>query len=209
MSGKIVDITGNRYGRLVVKGYAYSKGKYTFWICRCDCGNGKIIRKDSLTTGNTRSCGCLDTETKKKIFTKHGMYGTSTYNIWAAMLSRCNNPKQLEYHNYGGRGIKVCIEWEDFTNFLNDMGEKPEGMSIDRIDVNKGYSKENCRWATNDTQQNNRRDCLYITYKGRKQTLKQWSRELGINCKTLNYRIYKANWPIEKAFTKRTYRESV
>ena len=117
------------------------------------------------------------------------------------MLQRCNNPNNRQYHHYGGRGIKVCDNWLTFEGFLADMGIKSDGMSLDRIDPNGNYCKENCRWATNYTQQNNKRNNTFVEYNGKVQTLAQWARELDINYDTLVDRISRYGWSAERALT--------
>ena len=131
----------------------------------------------------------------------HGKTGTRTYDTWRSIKERCCNPSSKDWANYGGRGISICDQWNlSFTNFLADMGERPEGMSIDRIDNNAGYTKENCRWASQITQGNNRRTCVYIDFNGKSQSIADWSREVGIERKTLEYRI-RTGWDAERALT--------
>ena len=133
--------------------------------------------------------------------TTHKMSYTSTYKTWESMKQRCLNPKYTGYKNYGGRGIKVCDRWLKFENFYKDIGKRPNNRTIDRIDNNKGYYKENCRWANKTTQVNNRRDNRLIKYKGETKTLPEWARFYEINLNTLKWRIY-SGWEVEKAFTK-------
>lgn len=124
---------------------------------------------------------------------KHGLYKSRSYSIWASMKDRCNNPNNPNYHRYGGRGVAVCDRWQEFENFYADMGDAPEGMSLDRADNDLGYSPDNCRWATPVEQQNNMRSNTFVTYEGKTQTLAQWSRELGIPYSRLVYR-HKNGW---------------
>lgn len=124
-----------------------------------------------------------------------------TYKSWHSMLQRCNNPKCPEYSTYGGRGLSVCAEWHTFERFLADMGARPPGMTLDRIDNNLGYGPQNCRWATRRTQQRNRRTNHMLTLNGKTLCLQAWAEKLGLKAHTLYYRIYKHNWPLEVALT--------
>lgn len=152
----IKDITGNTYGKWTVKSFAKSvKGK-ALWNCSCECGIESIVRGDHLRGG--KSTCCINCSTKPTI---HGhnsrKYRTPTYRTWYAMIQRCTNPNYKYYYLYGGRGITVCERWRDFTNFLADMGERPEGLTIERIDNDKGYYLDNCKWATIEEQNRNKR----------------------------------------------------
>jgi hypothetical protein len=162
------DISGERFGRLIVLERAQNRGKNLYYRCQCDCGSVKEVAHSAMTSGLTKSCGCLLSERSKERFTKHGCSaGCSdnticeeakrTYRIWKGMKQRCTNPNFKQWDDYGGRGISYDQRWDDFQNFLEDMGIAPHDRSIDRIDVDGNYCKGNCRWATASEQQRNKR----------------------------------------------------
>ena len=163
---KLLDMTGQRFGRLVVLERAENghRGK-VYWQCRCDCGKETSVRGDHLRYGFVRSCGCYNSEVTTSSHTTHGSYHSRLYKVYRTMLARCNNPKNTNYRNYGGRGISVCEEWRsDFSAFrdwaiANGYDEMAEfGVcTIDRIDVNGNYEPNNCRWVSMAEQSKNKR----------------------------------------------------
>jgi len=200
MGAKLKDITGNKYSKLTVIEHLGVRGRRThYWKCQCDCG--KIIETsgDNLKRGKSKSCGCISKECSWN--KTHGMSKTSEYTIWNSMKMRCVNSNSEAYSYYGGRGIKVCQRWMDsFENFYEDMGKRPDGMSIDRIDVNGDYCPENCRWTTNEEQSRNKRDNVYIEYDGKTKILSDWAKEINISVQSLYNRLTKYGYSVEEAF---------
>lgn len=132
---------------------------------------------------------------------KHGMHNTKTYHAWESMKARCLNPNNAAYAHYGGRGIGVCVKWLDFLGFFADMGVSPEGMTLERIDNNRGYEKSNCKWASRTEQQGNRRNSVVLVFDGRSQVIEQWAKEYGLGSGLVHNRVFQLGWPIEKALT--------
>lgn len=161
--GKKTDLTGNTYGMwtVVYRSTVPAADNRKKYICECSCGTVKEVDGRNLTDGTSKSCGCTKADDVSKRFLRHGLTDTPTYNAWAGMKQRCSNPNDSEYENYGGRGICYQANWDSFDNFLADMGEAPEGLSIDRIDVNGPYCKDNCRWSDNGVQSHGRRKLIY------------------------------------------------
>lgn len=187
-------IVGLRVGKVVVEAFSHCAGRTSHWICRCDCGNQVVMRRGNLMRNRaTTSCGCSRFS--------HRMCGTPTYRTWSNMIERCSNPANKRYADYHGRGITICESWMTFSNFLADMGEKPDGTSLDRIDNDAGYFKANCRWATAIEQMNNTRRNTFVEYMGKRQTVSQWAAQLGIPECTLRSRINRG-WSTEDAFQK-------
>ena len=206
---KIIDLTGQRFGRLTaIKIIGRTNSGLIKWELKCDCGNKTCASTGSLRIGDVNSCGCLHKEIVSKMFTTHNESKTRLYKIWECMKSRCNNINDTGYKWYGGRNIKICSEWQDYINFRNWalINGYVVGLTIERIDFNKDYCPENCRWATCKEQCNNTRRNKYITYNNKTQTLAQWSEELKISYSTLSARINTLKWTIEKSFN---YRKDV
>lgn len=185
-------LENKKFGRLTVlhrdQNPTNNKKKYVKWVCQCECGNIVSVVSSDLVNGHTKSCGCYHKDMAKKSLTtirskNHHFHQTKTkiYRIWHGMMNRCYNPKFKFYKYYGGRGIVVCKEWHDFYRFKKDMGDVQNGMTIDRIDPNKGYSKDNCRWASMCEQNNNRRSNIFIQYNNEKLTAKQFSKKYSID----------------------------
>lgn len=203
---KKVDFSGRKIHRWSVIREVESRGHRRYYLCQCDCGTEKVVALPNLQSGKTKSCGCLRKEIAREVNTKHGdkrgrgRY-SSEYVVWCHMKSRCCNPREKRYKDYGGRGIGVCERWlNSYENFLEDMGRKPfPSAKIERIDNDKGYSPDNCRWASNAEQSRNRRSNVVIEYQGREMVLSDWAKELGIAPATLSSRL--KVWPVEKAFT--------
>ena len=152
------DLTGNRFGRLLVLGKRENRNGRAVWFCACDCGASTIVSENNLKTGRTKSCGCLQADITSQRNFKHGHSRTPLYKVWAGMRARCMVKTCTDYDLYGGRGITVCPEWKDFEAFRRDMGDRPSKRhSIDRIDPNGNYEPSNCRWATPEQQAQNQR----------------------------------------------------
>jgi hypothetical protein len=193
---------GEVFGRLTVTARG-GKNAYNLWewVCRCKCGREVIVSGNALRSGKTKSCGCLQKDVWNAIVTTHGMSRTPTWRTWVAMLTRCRNRNDHTYRNYGAKGVTVCRRWYRFESFLSDMGIRPPGTTIDRIDGCKGYMPGNCRWATPVTQNNNRTCNRRVSYLGRSMTISEWSRDTGIAYWVLSQRITKLGWSPDRAFT--------
>lgn len=199
--GQQVEMVGVRFGRLVAISEA-GKGSNGFkYLFKCDCGNEKIISGPIVRSGKASSCGCLRSERTAKKNLTHGKVDTPEYQSWQAMKNRCLNPNQSAYKNYGGRGITICDKWIEFAGFAEDMGERPEGCSLERIDNSKGYSKDNCVWATIKSQNRNTRQNKYLTYNGVTLCMKDWSIKTGIPYPTIQDRV-RRGWETDKVLSK-------
>jgi len=192
MGNQLIDLTDKRFGKLTVLNIAgANKHKQRTWDCICECGNKTNVTGQHLRIGKTKSCGCGQTKIK------HGMAGTPIYKVWSAMIQRTTNIKNTSYKDYGGRGITVCDEWLKFEKFYNDMGDS-SGLTLDRKNNNKGYYKDNCRWATRKEQANNIRSNKVLTINGKSRTVSEWSDISKINYDTIIDRL-KNNWDDKKA----------
>lgn len=203
---EVINLIGQKFGRWTVVARANNdKGGRARWICKCNCGNIKTVDGYSLRCGGSKSCGCLLRQIASEISVTHGHARlrnvSKIYRTWQGVLKRCTNPNDTHYKYYGRRGITVCERWRKFENFLKDMGECPDGHSIDRIDNDGNYCKENCRWATKTEQMRNMSTNHLITFRNKTQCLIAWSKELNINRMTLYNRVTRLKWPIEKALT--------
>lgn len=202
----MIDRVGQRFGRLVVTSFAgVLPGWIKLWECRCDCGNAVTVRANNLTNGTTKSCGCLKMEILIQRSTKHGLTGghghyTRPYRIWLNIRRRCLSKKCQDWKFYGGRGITVCNEWDDYAVFFawSMANGYEKHLTIERVENNKGYSPDNCKWATRKVQSNNRRSNHNIEFKGQVKTLQQWAEEIGMAYTAILGRINRG-WPIEKA----------
>ncbi len=203
------ELVGDKFGRLTVmeKIGANARGSM-LWKCRCDCGNEVITETRCLRSGNTKSCGCLksDSVRERTIIrnTTHGERHTRLYRTWAHMVWRCENPNCDMYEHYGERGIRVCSEWRNSFEAFSDWAKNngyDDTLSIDRIDVDGNYEPANCRWVTMEEQQNNKRNNHYLTFNGTTKTISEWAKETGIKSGTIQRRV-SHGCPVEIALTK-------
>ena len=200
------DLSGRRFGRLLVI-RELSPSRPRRCLCRCDCGNTVTPTRDNLKNGHTRSCGCLrsDKSVREAIGrarTTHGLTNTHPlYRLWAGIRTRCRNPNATGYDRYGGRGITICAEWDDFPAFVRDVGERPSPQhTLDRINQNGNYEPGNVRWATPEEQAGNRRDNHIVTYLGQPMPLRKVCRVSGtrVSRRTIKRRLERG-WPLEDA----------
>jgi hypothetical protein len=197
---KLKDITGQRFGRLVVlRREGKNISEQATWRCLCDCGKETVVAGITLRKKIVVSCGCYHAEVTKKLFTTHGHSQTGIYRSYKEMVRRCTKPGHIEWATYGGRGIKVCERWMVLENFIADMmATWKEGLSIDRINPDGDYCPENCRWATSIEQNNNKRNNVRVEYNGETLTLAQWARKLGMSLQAFRDRL-KNGWTVKEA----------
>lgn len=190
----LIDMSGMKINMLTVLYRAESIRGRTMWHCKCDCGKDLDVWAQHLRKGQY-SCGCETSKIISQKNTKHGGAYTKLFGVWKLMKERCVNPNNKSYKNYGGRGISVCPEWQDFSVFRDWAMENgyEDGLSIDRIDVNGNYCPENCRWVSMKVQCNNRRSNRWLMYRGEKHTIAQWSELLDMPQSTL-YKRFELGW---------------
>lgn len=205
---KLNNLTGKKYGRLLVISRAENKNGRVYWYCKCDCGRTAIVSAIKLTSGETKSCGCLRKENTSKMFSKHHLTKKNLHNAWLNMKNRCDNPKFIEYKYYGGKGITYCDEWKTFDNFMNwafnngYSDKKDENgrnlLSLDRIDTNGNYEPSNCKWSTRIEQARNKTNNVNYYYRGKTYCLTALAEISSVTIDTLRRRI-KKGWCIELA----------
>lgn len=199
---KAIDISGQKFGRLTALYRLHNIKGRTKWICVCECGNFIEVTTDNLRRGTTISCGCYRHNALGERSITHGKSNSRLYYIYCHMKSRCYNHNNPRYKDYGGRGITICDEWiNDFMAFYNwayEHGYK-SNLTIDRIDNNKGYTPDNCQWATKEQQNRNRRNVKLYTLRGETHCLREWCSILNINYKTIHRRIHVHKWDVERA----------
>lgn len=176
---KFKDLRGKTFHWLRVDYFAGRSKQHSWWVCTCKCGQRTLTPTKQLCRGQTKSCGCWGVEATKRSNTKHGYKWTKTYRIWSGMKTRCLNQHSKDFFRYGGRGIAICRKWMNFEGFLEDMGECPCGMTINRKNNNKSYCKNNCEWSTPKQQARNRRSNKFITVDGKTLTCIEWDEIKG------------------------------
>lgn len=204
MPRQVIDLMGQKFERLTVTEFAgQTEAGKAKWKCRCDCGEVLVVYATALCSGHTRSCGCLKLEKIRgnKHSVTHGACGHPLFFVWAGMIARCENENHQQYADYGGRGIRVCDRWQDPLKFFEDMGDRPDGATLERKDNALGYEPENCRWATRKEQMRNKRNNRVLHFQGQDKPLSQWAEEVGIHEATIRERIDKLGWSVEKALT--------
>lgn len=195
------DIAGQRYGKLTVLAFSHSnKRNRAQWICKCDCGVVRAFDGANLRYGAIKSCGCLSRQKTVERLLTHGESASSEYQSWRAMMKRCYSVNDIHYHRYGGRGIQVCTRWFDVKNFLEDMGRRPAGLTLDRINNNGNYEPMNCRWATRQEQSRNTASNRLLAFRGQLKCLAEWAEITAIRQKLISNRLADG-WTVEAALT--------
>jgi hypothetical protein len=193
----VKDITGLVFGKLRVISQVGATNRQMFWLCECGCGTICTVRGGNLKNGHTTTCGCYGRHSRETHGHTKGGKVSSTYGIWATMIWRCHNPNSQSFYLYGQRGVTVCERWRSsFSNFLADMGERPKGLELDRIDNNGHYEPNNCHWVPRHENMMNRRNTAVLTVGNETHSVYEWSKKLGFSTGVLRYRI-KQGWPPE------------
>lgn len=196
------DFTGRRSGKLTaVRVHCVGSHGGVVWECVCDCGAKKLAAAHKLIGRRLRSCGCGRHKVKPPVRHGHALSGkeSGTYASWSNMRYRVLNPNHPQHSDYGARGIKICARWDRFENFLFDMGERPKGTSLDRIDNDGNYEPGNCRWATSEERANNTRWNVFIEWRGERRSISQWAKKLGMSINVLHYRIRRLGMNMDDA----------
>jgi len=198
-NGVYIDIEGTVFGRLkAIEPFKIPGKSQYFWKCLCDCGKPCVAGGNELRSGAKKSCGCLKQEViARGAHTTHGGSALPEYAVWQTMWARCSNPKNPAYSRYGGRGIEVDAEWGKFENFLRDMGPCPPGLTLERVQNSKGYSKSNCIWATRTAQARNRRSNRLLSFMGHTKSVAEWAEITGLKPATLWNRL-NHGWAAER-----------
>lgn len=205
MASNAIDLTGQKFNRLLaIERFKKPNRSEYYYKCVCDCGNITIVSGNALRKGKTKSCGCYMKKLASEMFSTHRKSSTVLYKRWSGIKERCYSPNSTKYYRYGARGIKMCDEWKnDFIKFYDWSINNgfSENLTIDRIDVNGDYCPENCKWSNNIEQANNKTNSRFITYKGKTQTVAQWSRETGVAYDNIIARL-RLGWDVDSIFTK-------
>jgi len=207
MASRFLDITGQKFGRLMALEMVPRgpEDRHTKWLCQCECGKIIQTRINSLRSGNTKSCGCYFMDYARKrgaeLGATHGLSKHPLFDIWNSMRTRCTRPNDVRYKDYGGRGIYVCERWlESPQHFFDDMGDRPEGGTLDRINNDGPYSPENCRWVSQKVQARNKRSNHLLEFNGSTKPLIDWATELGFSPETIHRRL-RVGWSVEKTLS--------
>jgi hypothetical protein len=198
MSNKPKDLTGRKFHRWTVRAYL---GK-SYWLCLCECGAERRLFTGNLTSGKSRSCGCLRAEVVSKTSRRHGLSKTAEYKVWAGIKRRCLNPNDASFPAYGGSGVTVCDRWaSSFEAFLADVGSRPSAShTIERADNAKGYEPGNCRWASRTEQNRNKGNNRVVEFRGVRRTVSEWAALVGVGASTLQWRLAHG-WAADDALT--------
>jgi hypothetical protein len=201
--GHFVDISGENFGRLTAHNVVgRNRHNQLLWHCTCECGREKEVLGFLLRRGDVQSCGCLHKDAVRAFCVTHDMSGTPIYAVWRSMMQRCYDKNSHAYQRYGGRGINVCERWQNFLGFYSDMGDRPEGMSLERVDNNGDYCLENVIWASAKTQARNRRSTVFLEFKSQRKSMAEWAEEFDMKIQTLWARVNRG-LSVEEALTGR------